>query len=133
MKSDRRSSDLAGCRLAGCYRLRNSGLRNKTNYPPMSKKEPYKAELAVLLQGFAANVRRLRETNRYSQEDLAWDTGLHRTAIGKLEQARSEPQLSTLLILADALGCTLNDLVESLPAPRERRPSPTPKRERSAR
>ncbi len=115
--------------------MRNSGFRNKTSDSTVSAKESYKAELAVLLQGFAANVRRLREAKEpgYSQEELAWDTGLHRTAIGKLEQARSEPQLSTLLILADTLGCTLNDLVKGLPAPQERRPSPTPRHERSRR
>ena len=135
MTSDRRSSDLVGCRLASCNCLRNSCLRNKTRGTAVSTKEPYKAELAILLQGFAANVRRLREAKApgYSQEDLAWDTRLHRTAIGKWEQARSEPQLSTLLVLAEALGCTLNDLVEGLPVPRERRPSPTPKLERSGR
>jgi transcriptional regulator with XRE-family HTH domain len=104
--------------------LRNSENRRST----VSTKEPYRAELAALRRGFAANVRRQREIKGCSQEDLAHDTGLHRTAIGKLEQAQSEPQLSTLLILADALGCTLNDLVKNLPIPRERRPAPKAKR-----
>ncbi len=99
----------------------------------MSAQGPYKAELAILLNAFAANLRRLREAKGCSQEELAWDTMLHRTAVGKLEQARSEPQLSTLLVLADALDCTVNDLVEGLQVPGERRPAPRAGRRRLVR
>jgi transcriptional regulator with XRE-family HTH domain len=100
----------------------------------MSTQEAYRAELDQLLRGFADNIRRLRKAKEpgYSQEDLWKDTGLHRTAIGKVEQARSEPQLSTLMILANTLGCTLDDLVKGLPVPKERRPSPKAERRRAA-
>lgn len=100
----------------------------------MSAREAYRAELDLLLQGFANNVRRLREAKEpgYSQEDLCMDARLHRTAIGKFEQARSEPHLSSLLILADALGVSISDLVEGLPVPQERRPPPIAKHRRAA-
>lgn len=59
----------------------------------MSTREAYRAELDLLLKGFADNIRRLRDAKEtgYSQEQLWMDAGLHRTAVGKFEQARSEP------------------------------------------
>jgi transcriptional regulator with XRE-family HTH domain len=100
----------------------------------MSTREAYQAELDQLLEGFAANLRRLRGQKRpgYSQGELSRDADLHRTAVGNLEQGKREPRLSTLLILADVLGVTLNDLVAGLPVPQERRPSPQAKHETSS-
>jgi transcriptional regulator with XRE-family HTH domain len=88
--------------------------------------EAYEAERARLLEGFGANVRRLRSTmnEALSQEALSFRTALHRTEIGKIEQGLVEPRLTTLLILADGLGVTLDKLVADLCVPRERRPSP---------
>jgi transcriptional regulator with XRE-family HTH domain len=98
----------------------------------MSTHEAYEAELALLLREFAENIRRLRALKQpgYSQEALADDARLHRTEISKIERAQRDPRLSTLLILADALGLSLDDLVEGLPVPKERRPSPGTKRTR---
>jgi DNA-binding XRE family transcriptional regulator len=45
-----------------------------------------------------------------SQEALAEAADLHRTHVGFLEQGRREPSLSTLLILADALGVSVERL-----------------------
>ncbi len=94
-----------------------------------AQKTAYRAELAELRKAFAKNLKRLRRAKEpgYSQEDLCADTGLHRTAIGNYERAHAEPYISTLLVLADALGVTPNDLLEGLPVPRERRPPPTKK------
>jgi transcriptional regulator with XRE-family HTH domain len=44
-----------------------------------------------------------------------------RTHVGFLEQGRREPSLSTLLILADALGVPVERLTQGLAVPRERR------------
>ncbi|HEV7163534.1 MAG TPA: helix-turn-helix transcriptional regulator [Solirubrobacteraceae bacterium] len=90
----------------------------------MSTADAYKAELARYLKGFGANVRRVRLTRKASQEVLAHYTGLHRTEIGKVEQGVVEPRLTTLVILADALGVTLDELVAGLWVPVERKPSP---------
>lgn len=92
----------------------------------MSTKEAYRAELDELLARFAKNVRRLREAKEppCSQETLRLKAELDRTSIGNFEQGRADPRMSTMLTLADALGCTLNDLVEGLPVPKERRPPP---------
>lgn len=90
----------------------------------MSTMEDYKTELAEYLDGFGTNVYRLRTTRAcISQEQLASVAGLHRTEIGKIEQGRVEPRLTTLVILADALGAKVDELVAGLAVPVERKPS----------
>jgi transcriptional regulator with XRE-family HTH domain len=95
----------------------------------VSTEEQYQQELAKLRQGLADNVRRLRTG---SQTDLADAANLHRTQVGDIEQGKRNPRLHTLLILADAMGLTLNDLVEGLPVPKERQPSPQARRAANA-
>ena len=51
----------------------------------------------------AANVRRLRESQHISQEQLGSQAGLHRTYPGAVERAERNITLSTLVKLADAL------------------------------
>jgi transcriptional regulator with XRE-family HTH domain len=91
--------------------------------------ETYKEELARFLEGFGANVRRVRMATRppYSQERLSHATGLHRTEIGKIEQGMVEPRLTTLFILADGLSVSIDELLTGLWVPTERRPSPSAK------
>jgi transcriptional regulator with XRE-family HTH domain len=93
--------------------------------------EAYKAELAKYLERFGANVRRVRTARRprLSQERLSNATRLHRTEIGKIEQGAVEPRLTTLVILADALEVTVDELVADLAIPKERKPSPNPETE----
>jgi transcriptional regulator with XRE-family HTH domain len=93
----------------------------------MSTVEDFQRERETYLQGFAANVRRLRAEHAggsLSQSDLYNKADLHRTEVGRIEQAETEPRLMTLVILADALGASLDDLVKGLPVPKERRPPP---------
>src|ERR1700722_9767322 len=96
----------------------------------MSTTEAYKAELAAFLKGFGANVRRLRTAKQpaLSQERLSDATRLHRTEIGKIEQGDVEPRLATLVILADSLEVTIDDLVAGLDVQIERKPSPQARR-----
>ncbi len=92
----------------------------------MNKPSEYKAEITRYLECFGANVRRLRlaKTPRLSQERLAEITGLHRTEIGKIEQGKVEPHLTTLVILAHGLSVGLDELVTDLWIPKHRRPHP---------
>jgi transcriptional regulator with XRE-family HTH domain len=90
----------------------------------MSTMEAYKAELAIYLEGFGANVRRVRLARNASQEAVSHRTRLHRTEIGKVEQGIVEPRLTTVVILADALNVSLDELVAGLSVPVERKPSP---------
>jgi len=95
----------------------------------MSTMEAYKAELAVYLEGLAANVRRLREEHDppFSQTDLHNVSRLHRTEIGRIENAEVEPRLTTLAILAHSLDVPIDSLIEGLPVPKERKPPPQAK------
>jgi transcriptional regulator with XRE-family HTH domain len=92
----------------------------------MSSMEDYKAELAAYLEGFAVNVRRLRAQHDppFTQTDLHNAANLHRTEIGRIENAEVEPRLATLAILADALDVPLDALITGLPVPKERKPPP---------
>jgi transcriptional regulator with XRE-family HTH domain len=97
----------------------------------MSTRTAYEAERAQTLKEFGDRVRALREQRaaelelpHYGQDKLANDAGLHRTEIGKIERAETEPRLLTLMCLANGFGLTLNDLVDGLPVPQERKPPP---------
>jgi transcriptional regulator with XRE-family HTH domain len=92
----------------------------------MGSGDSYAAELAGFRVGFGANVRRLRLSGEgaCSQEALAERARLHRTEISKIERGDVEPRLSTLVILAEALGSTPNDLVAGLDVPVQRKPPP---------
>ncbi|MHB8532051.1 MAG: helix-turn-helix domain-containing protein [Solirubrobacteraceae bacterium] len=96
----------------------------------MSTVEAYKEELSQLLRAFGANARRLREMRQpsCSQERLSYISGLHRTEIGRLELGAVEPRLTTLLILAEGLDVTIDELLRGLTAPSERKPAATRER-----
>lgn len=100
----------------------------------MSTQAAYEQELAVLLEQLADNVRRLREKEKpdLSQEEVAAEAVLHRTQWGKIEAGKRDPRFSTLLIVADTLGVTLNDLADGIAIPKERKPSPPTKRKRTS-
>jgi XRE family transcriptional regulator, regulator of sulfur utilization len=90
----------------------------------------------VFSQRFTENLRRARRLGMISQETLGIRAGLHRTEIGKLENAERIPRLDTAVKLATALEIPLDQLVDGLtwePSRRldetgrftSRRPTPT--------
>jgi transcriptional regulator with XRE-family HTH domain len=95
----------------------------------MSSVEAYNAELSRFLSAFGQNVRKIRGGKRppFSQERLSHATRLHRTEIGRLEQGAVEPRRTTLMILAEGLGVTVDDLLRGLTVPVERKPPPNGK------
>jgi transcriptional regulator with XRE-family HTH domain len=97
----------------------------------VARRHPYYTEMADFRRRFAERLVPLRRDRFPSQEDFSDHTRLHRTTIGGLEQGRTDPRLSTLLILADSLDVSLADLVRDLPVPRERKPPPPRRRRRS--
>ena len=66
---------------------------------------------------FGRRMRELRAEHGLSQDDLARATGIHATAIGRLERGSREPRLGTILRLARGLdvqpGALTNDLLAS--------------------
>jgi DNA-binding Xre family transcriptional regulator len=62
--------------------------------------------------GIGPILQRLREEKEWSREALAYHSGMSFAAIEQLETGRrQDPRLSTLIALARALGCRLDDLV----------------------
>jgi transcriptional regulator with XRE-family HTH domain len=99
----------------------------------MSAPTDYDDELAALLEAFGDNIRELRENGlpESSQEDVAGKAKLHRTEWGKIERGKCNPRLSTLLVVADTLDVTLDDLAEGIDPPVHRKPSPNTKKRTS--
>lgn len=71
-------------------------------------------ELAAPLERFAANLRRARLGAALSQEALAAQAGMHRTALSRLETCERAPEFRTLLRLARALGVTPASLLRGI-------------------
>lgn len=67
------------------------------------------------LEQFALNVRRLRKERGWSQEDLAHHSGLHSTAISKLERCARSPEFPTVVALAVALDIPAGRLFDGIP------------------
>ncbi|WRY36062.1 helix-turn-helix transcriptional regulator (plasmid) [Thioclava litoralis] len=65
----------------------------------------------TLIGTLADNVRRLRHTQGLSQEELADLCGIHRTYIGSVERCERNVTLSTMELLATALGVSVIDLL----------------------
>jgi len=57
------------------------------------------------------NVKALRHEKGVTQEDLAASCGLHRTYIGSVERGERNVTLSTMEVLASALGVSVIDLL----------------------
>lgn len=70
---------------------------------------------------FAAALIRLRKSHGVSQEDLAEESGYHRTYISQLERGLKSPSLRTLNSLAHALGISTLELVAEIEEETEKR------------
>ena len=61
----------------------------------------------------AVNVRAARLAAGVSQEELAFRAGIDRTYASQIERAIANPSLGITCAVADALGCTLIDLLSA--------------------
>ena len=64
-----------------------------------------------LRQAFAANLRRLRHAKGISQEGLAYEAGVNRTYVSKLEKGVSYPGLEIIAKLATVLEVEPAELI----------------------
>lgn len=56
------------------------------------------------------NVRRLRQDKGYTQGDLAKHAGIRLAHVSKVERDETDPKLSTITKIMDALGCSADSL-----------------------
>jgi transcriptional regulator with XRE-family HTH domain len=59
-----------------------------------------------------SNLRAAREKLRLTQEELGARSGVHPTEISRMEAGKRDPQVSTLLKLAEALEIPPGQLLE---------------------
>lgn len=64
----------------------------------------------------ASNISRLRKSSGYTQDDFAAHTGISISTLKDIERGASPGSLPTLEVIAQALGCTVEDLYQK-PAP----------------
>jgi len=65
-----------------------------------------------ILKKFATRLKFLREEKNFSQEELAFKSGLDRTYISRLEKEKRNPSLKSLCKIASALDIKLPSLVD---------------------
>jgi transcriptional regulator with XRE-family HTH domain len=63
-------------------------------------------------QRVGRNIRKFREKRKLSQEQLAFETGMHRTYISGIERGIRNPTVVILERLAEKLGVTPADLLD---------------------
>lgn len=74
----------------------------------MAKRSPTRKGRQIV----AANVRRLRQEQGLSQDQLAHLSNVHRTYVGAVERCEKNISIDSLEKLAIALGCSLQSLLE---------------------
>lgn len=67
-----------------------------------------------ILSQFGKNVRKYRRSKGWSQQTFADHVGLHRTYIGAVERGERNVSLINIVLIAKALGCTIEDLCYGL-------------------
>jgi transcriptional regulator with XRE-family HTH domain len=67
-----------------------------------------------ILAALAKRLKQLRKERGFSQEAFADHAGLHRVAVGWIEQGRRVPSLKTLVKISHGLGISLSELLRNV-------------------
>ena len=78
---------------------------------PPRKPQPIDLQVLEIRVRLGQRIRELRLAKGMNQDEFAAAAGIHRTHPGKLENALIDPQLSTLVKVAGALGVSLGELL----------------------
>jgi transcriptional regulator with XRE-family HTH domain len=70
-----------------------------------------KKEREAIRVGFGQLLREKRNARGISQEELAFQSGLHRTYVGSVERGERNLSLENIFIFAKALKCSPIDLI----------------------
>jgi len=77
---------------------------------PIPKKDKPRLQVSGK-QLLAANVLRLRRMKQWTQEELSYEAGLHRTMVGQIEREHRNVTLATMEALAAALEVDIGELL----------------------
>lgn len=64
------------------------------------------------MENFKRNLRRIRRAKDVTQAELSELTGIHATQISHFETGRRKPNMVNMVLLAEHLDCSLDDLVK---------------------
>ncbi|MFJ3176104.1 helix-turn-helix domain-containing protein [Streptomyces roseus] len=77
----------------------------------MSRAAPIPAHVIARRRQIGARIRALRLARNLTQERVALTVGMDRATYVRIEQGQASPLLDTLILIADAIGVPLADLV----------------------
>jgi len=60
---------------------------------------------------FGENLRRIRKARGFSQEQLAYTSGLDRSYVGKIERGQVNVTIEKICVLAKTLGCSPKEVL----------------------
>ena len=63
-----------------------------------------------ILKDFGENLQQLRKAKGFSTREFAYEADISHSSVGRLEEGLSNPTLTTLVKLAEALEVDLNEL-----------------------
>ena len=70
-----------------------------------------KKEREAIRIAFGKLLREKRQARKISQEELAFQSGLHRTYVGSVERGERNLSLENIFVLAKSLRCSPKDLL----------------------
>ena len=65
-------------------------------------------------QLFGEEISHLRKNRGFSQEELGFQAGVHRTYVSQIERGLKSPTLTVILKLTQALSCSAGQLVSQV-------------------
>ena len=71
-------------------------------------------DIAAVQKRLGRVIRRRREAADLSQEDLAFQAGVHRTYVSMLERGTGNPSLAVIVRLANVLDASLTSLMQEV-------------------
>jgi transcriptional regulator with XRE-family HTH domain len=74
-----------------------------------------------VLAALAKRIKELRKKRGISQEAFADHAGLHRVAVGWIEQGKRVPSLRTLVKLSEGFGISLSELLRGVDSKKKRK------------
>lgn len=72
---------------------------------------PNHPSLEQVAKSLGSRIRQLRKKKGWSQDELAAICGLHRSHVGKIERGETNVRLSTLMVIAENLDASVEQLL----------------------